>query len=62
MQLISSVEDELVHRQVVLAESDGLVVGWTVDDIVTIDLLGSPILRGCFEGDVHTRLEGFGGL
>ena len=45
-----------------LAESDGLLVGWTVDDIVAIDLLGSPVLGVCFEGDIHTRLEGFGGL
>lgn len=54
MELITSIENELVDRQVVLAESAGLVVGWTVDDIVAIDLLGSPVLGVRFHGEVQT--------
>ena len=61
MELITSIEDELEHWQVVLAESASLVVSWTVDDIVAIDLLGSPILRDCFDGEVQRRLEEVGG-
>ena len=52
MELIASVEDELIDWQIVLAESTGLVVGWAVDDIVAIDLLGSPKLRVRFDGEV----------
>lgn len=53
MELIASIEDELIHRQVVLAESAGLVIGWTVDDVIAIDLLGSPIFRVRFNGKVQ---------
>lgn len=53
VELIASIEDELIHRQVVLAESAGLVIGWTVDDVIAIDLLGSPIFRVRFNGKVQ---------
>lgn len=62
MDLITSIEDELVHRQVVLAKSDGLVVGWTIDDVIAVNLLGSPILGVCFDGEVQARLDAIDGL
>jgi hypothetical protein len=44
VDLCPGVEDEFVYRQVVLAVCKRLVVGWAVDHIVSIDLLGSPVL------------------
>ena len=52
MKLSASVEDELVHRQVMLAESAGQVVTWAVDDIIAIDLLGSPVLGVSLHGEI----------
>jgi len=45
-----------------LAESTGPVVSWAIDDIVAVDLLGSPVLRIRVDGEVQTRLDGFDGL
>ena len=55
MELITSVEDELVHRQVIACESACLVVGWAIDDIVAVNLLCSPILRFTIESEVEGR-------
>ena len=62
MDLIASIEDELVHRQTVLTKSAGLIVRRTVDDIVAVNLLGSPIFGVCSDGEVQTRLDAIDGL
>jgi hypothetical protein len=53
VDLCSSVEDEFIDRQVVLAICESLIVGRTIDDVVAIDLLRSPILRIALDGEVE---------